>query len=562
MSKDVPEAHVHTVLSAGGTSVEDPAPTTSLSPGELIGERYRVVELLGAGAQGEVWRADDAEIEGHVVALKILAYRATTPEGREQALRELRMLAAINHPSVVQFKGHGWLGGRLWFAMPWYEGRDLESAMPLDRAEARRVFEILAGGLAAVHAKGLRHQDIKPSNIFLAKIAGLEQTMPVLLDFGVAAKEGEELVAGSPDYFAPELAAGWPTTAHLGPEADVFSLALALRNVLEPSTAPTVGAFDVESLRRRATEAVAPPSAKDLAFLAPSFRRWLAIEPAKRPTAKELVGELDILTAPEDHARDRVRFLRRVAPWALAILILGSIAGWRAWNAVVDARKATAAEAAAHDAASARADEATSTAAEALDRAAASGARTEDALRRLDDAETQIGAAEGNASAMRRARDALRAALHDARAELLVSQTALVDTQTRVATLTAQLVDAQRTVQTTRSELETTRTTLATATSERDGARTQLESMTAERDAARMARATSEAATTTARADLEAERSARAADRDAAAAAQAELSARVRELEARVRELESRPAAPDSPPTPDPPPSSDPPPTP
>lgn len=566
MSKDVPEAHVNTVLSAGGTSARAPGQTTSLTAGELVGDRYRVVDLLGAGAQGEVWRAEDVEIQGHVVALKILAYRATSPEGREQALRELRMLAAVNHPSVVQFKGHGWLGGRLWFAMPWYEGRDLESSMPLDRAEARRVFETLAGGLAAVHAQGLRHQDIKPSNIFLAKVAGLEQTMPVLLDFGVAAKDGEELVAGSPDYFAPELAAGWPTTANLGPAADVFSLALALRNVLEPETAPTVGAFDVASLKERATQPITPPKAKELAFLAPHFARWLAIEPEKRPSAKELVSELVVLTQPEDRSRERRRLLRRVGPWALAVLVLGAIGSWFAWQSVVDARKVAAAEAAARDLEAARADEATSTAAEAVARAAASSARSEDALRRLDEAEAQIGAAEGNAAAMRQARDALRAALRDARAELAVSQTALTDTQNRLASLTAQLTDAQHTVQTTHTELEATRGTLATVTGERDTARASLAAMTSERDtargeiatltterdAAREAQTASETAATTARTELETERAGRASDRDAAAAAQAELASRVRELEARIHELESRPAPP---PAPDPAPS-------
>lgn len=552
MTKDVPAAHEQTVLSEGGTSTRKPEQTTSLTAGELIGERYRVVELLGAGAQGEVWRADDVEIEGHVVALKILAYRATSPEGREQALRELRMLAAINHPSVVQFKGHGWLGGRLWFAMPWYEGRDLESSMPLDRAEARRVFETLAGGLAAVHAKGLRHQDIKPSNIFLAKIAGLEQTMPVLLDFGVAAKDGEELIAGSPDYFAPELAAGWPTTANLGPEADVFSLALALRNVLEPDTAPSVGAFDKPSLEQRAKVAIEPPKSKDLAFLAPSFRRWLAIEPEKRPTAKELVGELTILTAPEDHALERRRLLRRVGPWALVVLIATAVGGWFAWNAVVDARKAQAAEAAQREAEAARADVATSTAEEAVARATASSARTEDALRRLDDAEAQIGAAEGDVTAMRVARDALRAALHDARAELVTSQTALADTQSRVATLTSQLTEAQRTVQTTRSELDATRTALASTITERDTARTELATRTAERDTARSDVTTITGERDTARADLETERAGRAADRDAASSAHATLEARLHELEARIRELEARPTpAPDLAPSPD-----------
>ncbi|MFO0683155.1 MAG: protein kinase [Sandaracinus sp.] len=571
MARDVPEAHEKTVASQGGTAQRSTGQVTSLQPGEILGERYRVVELLGAGAQGEVWRAEDVEIEGHVVALKILAYRATTPEQRDQALRELKMLAAINHPSVVQFKDNGWLGGRLWFAMPWYEGRDLESAMPLDRAEARRVFETLAGGLAAVHAKGLRHQDIKPSNIFLAKVSGVEQTMPVLLDFGVAAKEGEQLVAGSPDYFAPELAEGWPTAARLGPEADVFSLALALRNVLEPGTAPTVGAFDKASLAERAKTPIEPPQARELRYLAPHFRRWLAIDPAARPTARELVDELAVLTAPEDRARDRIKLLRRVGPWAALLLLVVAIGGWRAWNAVVDARKAAAAEAAAREAEEARADEAASTAADALARAAASSARTEDALRRLDDAETQIGRAEGDAQAMRAARDALRAALRDARTELAGSQAALADTEARVATLSQQLGATQHDLGVARAELDQTRSTLAATTSERDGARADLATRTTERDTARADLATRTTERDTARADLatrtterdtaraeletanaslgtrtterDEARAARASAESAlatATAAQADLESRIHQLEARVRELEGR----------------------
>ena len=547
-TRDVPEAHVQTVLSTGATA--QPTSSTSLTAGELIGDRYRVVELIGAGAQGEVWRADDVEIDGHVVALKLLTYRATSPEQRDQALRELRMLAAINHPSVVQFKGHGWLGGRLWFAMPWYDGRDLESAMPLDRAEARRVFEVLAGGLAAVHAKGLRHQDIKPSNIFLAKIPGLEQTMPVLLDFGVAAKEGEELVAGSPDYFAPELAAGWPTTAHLGPEADVFSLALSLRNVLEPETAPTVGVFDRASLDVRATQLIAPLARPDLAFLAPHFARWLAIDPKKRPTAKELVSEFVVLTRPEDLRRERQKLARRVAPFAVSTLVLVLLGGWVAWQSVIEARKATAAEAAQRDAATTRADESAHTAAEALARATASGARTQDALHRLDDAEAQLGAAAGDLAATARARDALRSALSVARAELTTSRVALDDTQARVAALTSQVTDAEARALSTRSELDATRATLGTTTSERDAARTELVTTTAQRDQARAAEQQSAAALASARSELDVERSGRASDRDAAASAQAELASRVRQLEARVHELESQAAVPSTaPPT-------------
>jgi serine/threonine protein kinase len=544
MSKDVPEAHEPTQLSESGAARLSSMPTAgSLDPGTIVGERYRVLELLGAGAQGEVWRAEDIEIEGHIVALKILAHRAVAPADREYALRELRMLAAVSHPSVVQFKGHGWLGGRLWFAMPWYDGKDLESQMPLTRAEARRVFETLAAGLAAVHAKGLRHQDIKPSNILLAKVAGLEDTLPVLLDFGVAAKEGEELVAGSPDYFAPELAAGWPSAAKLGPEADVFSLALTLRNVLEPSTAPTVGAFDRASLDRRAKEPVPAPSAPELAFLRPHFERWLAIDPSKRPTAVQLVGELAVLTAPEDRRAERRALARRMAPWAVLVLVLGAAGGWFAWQSVVDARKASAAASAAQEEAAAQAARASATAEDAVQRAAASSQRTEDALRRLDDAETEIGRAEGDAARLRAARDALRSALADARSELTTTEATLRETQARLIDLNTQLDDTRRALATALHDLDATRSQLSTTQHELDAARSQLTTTTSERDTARTQLAAAESSLSTAQSALDSERSAHSTEHEQDALERAQLTARVAELSARVNELEARLAA-------------------
>src|SRR5690606_2592604 len=99
------------------------------------------------------------------------------------------------HPSIVQFKDHGWHESRLWFVMPWYEGESLQARIdrqPLSRTEARQIFEPLARALAAMHASGLRHQDVKPENIFLANIKrhgeGVSDILPVLLDLGVAAK--------------------------------------------------------------------------------------------------------------------------------------------------------------------------------------------------------------------------------------------------------------------------------------------------------------------------------------------------------------------------------------
>src|SRR5690606_21289428 len=138
---------------------------------------------------------------------------------------------------------------------------------PLSRTEARQIFEPLARALAAMHASGLRHQDVKPENIFLANIKrhgeGVSDILPVLLDLGVAAKDAEMVVAGTPTYFAPEVAAQFardPSGREITHKADVFALSLALRNALEPESEEDVPGGAVEFfIEQRAREVPGPP---------------------------------------------------------------------------------------------------------------------------------------------------------------------------------------------------------------------------------------------------------------------------------------------------------------
>src|SRR6478609_209885 len=173
-----------------------PAHQPVLSPGTVVHGRYEVEALLGAGAFADVYRARDRDVTGHVVALKILRRPAVEAQAVRSALRELQLIASVFHPSVVQLKDHGWFDGRLWFVMPLYRGETLAQRLgrgPLPRREAREVFEVLAEALATMHRVGVRHQDIKPENVFLANIGhdaeGSGRVLPVLLDLGVAAKD-------------------------------------------------------------------------------------------------------------------------------------------------------------------------------------------------------------------------------------------------------------------------------------------------------------------------------------------------------------------------------------
>ncbi len=305
---------------------------SAFEPDTVIGSRYRIVRRVGVGAFGDVYQANDADVPGHRVALKILREPSISQAAREAALRELKLIAAVFHPSVVQFKDHGWHEDRLWFVMPWYEGETLDSQMHrggLTRAEARRIFEPLARALATLHANGIRHQDIKPDNVFLAKIKGFgpdgtgEDRIPMLLDLGVAAKEHEALIGGTPIYFAPEVAAHYANVDDdrvVGPKADVFALALTLRNTLEPETEEDVPAGAIEAfIQRRAKERPASPRAKELRWLAPSFERWLSLDPEERPSAEEFARELAVLTLPEERAARRRAVLQWLVPLLLGI---------------------------------------------------------------------------------------------------------------------------------------------------------------------------------------------------------------------------------------------------
>jgi serine/threonine protein kinase len=306
--------------------------TRALPRGTVIAERYAIQERVGEGSFGDVYRALDTDVPGHVVALKLLHKPATSEGARKSALRELRLIASVFHPSVVDFKDHGWYQDRLWFVMPWYEGETLEERIkraPLTREEAFDIFTPLAQALATMHAAGIRHQDIKPDNIFLARIGEVEserqRILPVLIDLGVAAKEAEMIVAGTPLYFPPEVAAQYankPEKPPVSAKADVFSLALALRNALEPSSQEEVPGTAVEAfIAHRADHPPKPPRDKQLRFLLPYFERWLAHDPSQRPSAEIFAEELSVLTRPERERARRKAVMRWAAPIALGSLL-------------------------------------------------------------------------------------------------------------------------------------------------------------------------------------------------------------------------------------------------
>lgn len=306
-------------------AVQGPRPRQALrATGDVVAGRYRIDDHLGTGAFADVYRATDLEVPDHVVALKLFRRLALDDAARQSALREVRLIASVSHPSVVQFKDYGWDAGRLYFVMPFYGGETLRARLArgaLSRLEAKAIFVPLARALATMHATGVRHQDIKPENIFLARPHVDEDVLPVLIDLGVAVKDAENVLAGTPNYFAPEVAARFarePDPPPVTGKADVFSLALVLRNALDPERDEGIVAGAVDAfVRTRSRKAPPPPRRRDLAYLASTFNRWLALAPDDRPTAEEMARQLSVLSRPEERRARTTATLR----WAVPIVV-------------------------------------------------------------------------------------------------------------------------------------------------------------------------------------------------------------------------------------------------
>jgi serine/threonine protein kinase/tetratricopeptide (TPR) repeat protein len=290
-----------------GSFLETPAGGHSeLAPGDLLDGRFRIVEILGRGGMGEVYRAEDLTL-GEPVALKMV--RA---ELRSDALMlarfrdEVRLARRISHPNVCRvfgFRTCSFNGRDLaFFEMEYLDGDSLAKALStrgkLEVASVLRIAGGIAAGLDAAHREGVIHRDLKPGNVFLARDRqGHERT--VITDFGlarsVAGGDGTRtqsgMLAGSPDYMAPEQYLGEELTTAV----DIFAFGLIVYEMAAGRRPYPPESF-VRAAVRRIMEEPAP-----LSRAAPDApRHWdrvlaraLARDPGRRyPTAGALVSDL------------------------------------------------------------------------------------------------------------------------------------------------------------------------------------------------------------------------------------------------------------------------------
>ncbi|ELP62349.1 serine/threonine-protein kinase [Streptomyces turgidiscabies] len=257
--------------------------------GQLLAGRYRLVDVIGSGGMGRVWRAHD-ELLHRAVAVKELTAALYVSESEQAVLlartrAEARAAARINHSAVVTLHDVLDHDGRPWIVMELVEGNSLADAVKeagrVEPREAARIGLWVLRALTAAHAAGVLHRDIKPGNVLLSQDGRV-----LLTDFGIAQVEGDTTITrtgeivGSVDYLAPERLRGDDP----GPSSDLWALGATLYTAVE-GRSPFRRTSPLTTM-----QAVVEDEPAELRYagpLGPVITALLLKDPAVRPGAAE-----------------------------------------------------------------------------------------------------------------------------------------------------------------------------------------------------------------------------------------------------------------------------------
>ena len=257
----------------------------------VVADRYRIVRWLGGGGMGRVYEARDTELDERI-ALKVL--RAGMDA--ERFRREVKLQRRIVHKNVARMFDIGEHAGEKFLTMELIEGGSLTG--PLTTAQLVDAALQISAGLAAAHAAGVVHRDLKPDNVLVERATG----RIAITDFGIARVAADDTgvtrvgeVVGTPRYMAPEQLAGQPVDAR----ADIFALGVMLYE-LATGARPWSGDNVVAIAVAQATQPMRPLDARVPAELAQLIARCLAIDPAQRPSSVEVGAALAALGPVRD----------------------------------------------------------------------------------------------------------------------------------------------------------------------------------------------------------------------------------------------------------------------
>jgi eukaryotic-like serine/threonine-protein kinase len=282
---------------------------------ELIGGRYRVVRAIGQGGMGTVWLCRDEKLQRDVAVKQVGLLPGQSVTDSARALREARSSAALSHRNVVTVFDVVEEDQAIWLVMEHVPSRSLSQLIKqegaLDPARVADIGAQVADGLAAAHAMGTMHRDVKPGNV-LVRDDGLAK----ISDFGIARSAGDPaltqsgLLTGTPMYFSPELARGAaPSLA-----SDVWALGATLYAAVEGHPPYTPHDNPVAVLHDIATKQ--PPAPVHAAFLEPVLLRTLDRDPDSRWTMADAAHALRRLAREHSPENTRAETLVAASPRA------------------------------------------------------------------------------------------------------------------------------------------------------------------------------------------------------------------------------------------------------
>jgi hypothetical protein len=277
------------------------------APGRLVAGRYRLQSQIGGGGMGTVWLARD-ELLGRDVAVKQVlspmgADAAEADQQRQRALREGRIAARLSHPHAISVYDVALEHGQPWLVMEYLPSRSLAAVLAEDGVlridQVAQIGAQVADALAATHAAGIVHRDVKPANILIGE-GGRVEGLVKITDFGISHASGDVTltqtgqITGTPAFLAPEVAQGHQMTEG----SDVFSLGATLYTCLEGR--PPFGMEDnaLAMLHKVAGGNVVPPLRAG--SMTQPLQKMLAAEPGDRPTMAQVRDELAHLAAGRD----------------------------------------------------------------------------------------------------------------------------------------------------------------------------------------------------------------------------------------------------------------------
>ncbi|MCX4233957.1 serine/threonine-protein kinase [Streptomyces ortus] len=315
-----------------------PDPGSDPRSGRLIADRYRLLDKLGHGGMGTVWRAKDETVDREV-AVKEPRFPDHLPEREranvsERMRREARAAARLDHPAVVTVHDVAVVDGRPWIVMELVRGRSLGAALQegtLGAREAARIGLEVLGALESAHAAGILHRDVKPDNVLLGT-----GDRVVLTDFGIAQIEGETNLTdtggfvGSPEFIAPERVLG----QRPGPASDLWSLGVVLYAATE-GVSPFRRSNTPATLQSVLNATPAPPNAAT-GPLAEVINGLLDKDPGRRPDAARVRALLEQAARPPQPAPAQpapTRIDRQPVPGGRGVRV--GRKGWTGLGAVV-----------------------------------------------------------------------------------------------------------------------------------------------------------------------------------------------------------------------------------